>query len=87
MMYRRRLSPVAGLAAVLCALACLAGAKAALSAKVSAQQACFANLGKVARATLMYVADNDGVFPPHRTPLEPYTCQWGADNADPHWQV
>jgi prepilin-type processing-associated H-X9-DG protein len=37
----------------------------------------------------MYVADNDGRFPPHQTPVEPHECQWGADNSNPwlRWPV
>jgi prepilin-type processing-associated H-X9-DG protein len=65
------------------------GVSLARSAKLSVQQACFANLGRLARATLMYVADNDGRFPPHQAPIEPYKCLWGADNSNPwlRWPV
>jgi len=61
----------------------------ARSAKQTAQQLCFSNLARLARATLMYVADHDGKFPPHQAPMEPYTCQWGADNSNPwlRWPV
>lgn len=71
------------------AIACPLAIGAARSAKQTAQQACFANLARLAQATLMYVADNGGRFPPHQRPVEPYTCQWGADNANPwlRWPV
>ena len=70
-------------------LAAVVAVGMARSAKLSAQQTCFGNLALLAQATLLYVADNDGRFPPHEASPTPYTCQWGADAANPwlRWPV
>lgn len=85
---RRPLSGAATLALSLAALFAL-GVSLAASARQSARQVCFSNLARLAQATLLYVADNDGSFPPHQSPIAPYTCEWGADNANPwlRWPV
>lgn len=80
--------PGAALYTLLTAIALVVGAGYAQT-KLTVQQACFNNLQRLAQATLMYVADNDDRFPPNQTPVEPYTCQWGADNSSPwlRWPV
>ncbi len=79
----------AALLAVGLSLASLLGLGIARSAKLPAQQLCFGNLARLAQATLMYVAEHDGRFPPHQKVQSPYTCQWGADNSNPwlRWPV
>ncbi|GEM_PF-2528256 len=76
------------LVAGLCVGAAL-GAPLAQGAVGDARATCLANLTRLAQATLMYVADNDGRFPPQEAELGPYECQWGADNANPwlRWPV
>jgi len=68
---------------------CLIGARLADTNGMSPQEVCFANLSRLAQATLMYVEDSGGMFPPHQSPMEPYECQWGADNSNPwlRWPV
>jgi len=88
-MGRRRLFRGAVLLSLCLPIALIAGGRVARSAKLSVQQVCLSNLSRLAQATLMYVSDNDGQFPPHELQLGPYTCQWGADNANPwlRWPV
>jgi len=81
---RRRLPQVGVAAAMATALWGLAVA-AGLSGN-GAREACLANLQRLAQVTLMYTADNGGRFPPHQEPMEPYPCQWGADNSNPYLQ-
>jgi prepilin-type processing-associated H-X9-DG protein len=71
------------------AVASTVGVRLANTAQTTAKEVCFTNLAHLAQATLMYVNDNDGRFPPHQTPMEPYTCAWGADNSNPYlrWPV
>jgi len=88
-MGRRSLFPGGVLFPLCLSIALVLGVGIARSAKLSAQQACFSNLSRLAQATLMYVADNDGRFPPGESRMEPYTCQWGANMSNPwlRWPV
>ncbi|UCC68653.1 MAG: hypothetical protein JSV79_01560 [Armatimonadota bacterium] len=89
-MWRRR-QPWPGVTLIaLCAGgACLLGAGLAHTNGIGPREICLGNLSRLAQATRMYVSDNDGRFPPHQTPMEPYECQWGADNSNPwlRWPV
>ncbi len=75
--------------ALLIVFASVLGARFAETAAQTAQQMCFGNLARLSQATLMYVAENDDHFPPNQTPMEPYDCQWGANNSNPwpRWPV
>lgn len=85
---RRRLGRGGALA--LCLVGAVLGAMGlSQGAKRTARQTCADNLARVAQATLLYLADNDGRFPPHESAWGLYTCQWGADQANPwlRWPV
>ena len=76
-------------AVLLLAVASVLGVRIANTAQATAKEVCFTNLARLAQATLMYVNDHDGRFPPHQIPQDPYTCAWGADNSNPwlRWPV
>ncbi len=80
--------PVAAISVLIAAAICMVGAGYAQT-KLTVQQTCFSNLERLTQATLMYVSDNDGRFPPKQSPMEPYKCQWGADSSNPwlRWPV
>ncbi|MDH4179034.1 MAG: hypothetical protein OEV33_00870 [Armatimonadota bacterium] len=89
-MWSRRPSwPGVTLIALCAGAACLLGAGLAHTNGIGPREICLANLSRLAQATRMYVADNDDRFPPHQSPMEPYECQWGADNSNPwlRWPV
>jgi len=80
--------PVTAISVLIAAAICMVGAGYAQT-KLTVQQTCFSNLERLTQATLMYVSDNDGRFPPKQSPMEPYKCQWGADSSNPwlRWPV
>ncbi len=89
MVSRRASWPGVALLVLCIGAACAVGMRLAETNGLSTREVCLGNLSRLAQATLMYVADNDGEFPPHQTPMDPYECQWGADNSNPwlRWPV